>query len=286
MSETEKIETPQNTNSEIITIDSAEDLISIAQRRVEIVGKMMNTALKITTHRDWVNQNGNPYLVHSGAEKVARLFGISLSNIKTEKMWAEDTKGRYYIYKTTGTSSLPGKFDSIEALGTCSQRDAFFGRVSGALRDNSEIDETNIMKASYSNFVVNAITHLLGLRNITWEQLKEAEIDEKSVQEIKYGKDTKKAEMRLSKEALETRKKLWDMCLEMAAGEEKAAALTLEKYSSFEKEGKTFKVTDIKGLKSEGWIKATYGRVKEEYEKISSKSAEDDKAQMNTEDQQ
>jgi len=285
MSEIEKIETPSNTNGEIITIDSAEDLISIAQRRVEIVGKLMTTALKITTHRDWVNQNGNPYLVHSGAEKVARLFGISLSNIKMERMWAEDTKGKYYIYKHTGTAALPGRFDSIEALGTCSQRDAFFGRVSGELRDTSEIDETNIMKASYSNFVVNAITHLLGLRNITWDQLNEAGIDEKSVQEIKYEKDSKKAEARLSKEALETRKKLWDMCLELAAGAEKAAAAILEKYSSFKKNGNTFKVTDIKQFKTEGWIKTTYGRVKEEYEKAFGK-IEEDEGQMNIEDQQ
>lgn len=114
---------------EVITIETSEDLISIAQRRLDTVKKIINLALKITTHRDWVNQNGNPYLVHSGAEKVARLFGISLSNIKTEKMWAEDTKGKYYIYKTTGKATLPGKFDSIEALGTCSQRDPFFGKA-------------------------------------------------------------------------------------------------------------------------------------------------------------
>jgi len=285
MAEIEKIETPQATNEEIITIDSAEDLISIAQKRVEIVGRMINTALKITTHRDWVNQNGNPYLVHSGAEKVARLFGISLSNINTAKFMAEDTKGKYYIYKTTGMAALPGRYDSIEALGTCSQRDAFFGKASGEFKDTDKIDETNIMKASYSNFVVNAITHLLGLRNITWDQLKEAEVDADSIQEIKYEKDSKKAEVRLSNEALETRKKLWDMCLELAAGAEKAAAAILEKYSSFTKNGDTIKVTNIKSLKSEKWIKTTYGRVKEAYEKAFGK-IEEDNGQGSLEDQQ
>jgi len=251
---------------EIITIESSEDLISVAERRVEIVGKMLDTALKITTYRDWVSQDGSPYLVHSGAEKVARLFGISTSNIKTTRTMAEDSRGKYYIYKTTGMASLPGRFDSIEALGTCSQRDRFFAKASGEWRDSLEIDETNIMKKSYSNFVVNAITHLLGLRNITWEQLKAAGIDKGKITEIKYEKGAKKAEKQLAPEAWNMAKKIWTMCLELAAGSEGAAKAILEKYSTFEAEGKTFKVTDIKQFKSGKWVKATYGRVKEAYE--------------------
>jgi len=259
---------PQKVNGEIIAIEDAEDLISIAQRRVEIVEKMMRTALKITTHRDWVNQNGNPYLVHSGAEKVARLFGISLSDIKTEKIWAEDSKGRYYIYKTTGRATLPGKFDSIEALGTCSQRDKFFAKSGNEWKDTLEIDETNIMKASYSNFVVNAVTHLLGLRNITWDVLKEAGIDMPKVQKVEYKKGSQKAKKRLSEEALKKREEIWKLCLELAAGAEEAARAIIQKYSSFKNsEGKEFSVTDVKDLKSEKWIQATYGRVKEAYEK-------------------
>lgn len=259
---------PQNMNSEIITIEQAEDLISIAQRRVEIVEKLMNTALKITTHRDWVSQSNSPYLVHSGAEKVARLFGITLSDIKTEKVWAEDSKGKYYIYKTTGKATLPGKFDSIEALGTCSQRDKFFGFANGEWKDTVEIDETNVMKASYSNFVVNAITHLLGLRNITWDVLKEAGIDISKIQKVEYRKGTQKAVKRLSQKALELREEIWKLCLELTAGAEEAAKAILQEYSSFKnKEGKEFSVNDIKELKSEKWIQATYGRVKEAYEK-------------------
>jgi len=250
-------------NNEILVIEDAEDLISIAQRRVETVQRIIEVALKITSYRDWVNQSGSPYLVHSGAEKVARLFGVTLADIKTEKIIAEDTKGKYYIYKTTGKAILPGKFDSIEALGTCSQRDKFFAKSGEEWRDTLEIDETNIMKASYSNFVVNAITHLLGLRNLTWEQLKEANISEDQVQKIDYQKGKEKVSKTTSAKDKETQKKLWDLLVQLKAGNEEEARELLKQESGFEsKEGDQVEgKSDVKYLTGK-WLNFTYGKIK------------------------
>jgi len=253
---------------EVITIETTEDLISIAERRIETVKKIISIALKITTYRDWVNQNGNPYLVHSGAEKVARLFGIRLHDIKTDKVWAEDTQGRYYIYKTTGAATLPGKFDSIEALGTCSQRDPFFGKARGEFLPTDEIDETNIMKASYSNFTVNAITHLLGLRNLTWEELKESGIDKGRVQEIKYQSGSKKVEKTATADEIKKQKEIWDWLMQITAGNDELARERLKLESSFtskdgdEVEGKK----DPKYLTGK-WLNITHRKIKEIYEK-------------------
>lgn len=253
---------------EIITIETSDDLISIAQRRLDTVKKIISIALKITTHRDWVNQNGNPYLVHSGAEKVARLFGISLSDIKTEKLWAEDTKGRYYIYKTTGKATLPGKFDSIEALGTCSQRDPFFGKAKGEFLETLEIDETNIMKASYSNFTVNAITHLLGLRNLTWEELKEVGIDKSKIQEIKYQSGSKKVQKTATAEEVKKQKEIWDWLMQITAGADKLARERLKLETGFKsKDGEWVEgKTDPKYLTGK-WLNITHRKIKEIFEK-------------------
>jgi len=260
---------------EVITIETTEDLISIAERRIETVKKIITIALKITTYRDWINQNGNPYLVHSGAEKVARLFGIRLHDIKTEKVWAEDTQGRYYIYKTTGAATLPGKFDSIEALGTCSQRDPFFGKARGEFLPTDEIDETNIMKASYSNFTVNAITHLLGLRNLTWEELKESGIDKGTVQEIKYQSGSKKVEKTATPEEIKKQKEIWDWLIKITGGNSELARARLKLESSFtskdgdEVEGKT----DPKYLTGK-WLNITHKKVREIFEKQGAAAAE------------
>jgi len=254
---------------EIITVETSDDLISIAQRRLDTVKKIINIALKITTYRDWVNQNGNPYLVHSGAEKVARLFGITLSDIKTEKIWADDTKGKYYIYKTTGKAILPGKFDSIEALGTCSQRDPFFGKAKGEFLDTVEIDETNIMKASYSNFTVNAITHLLGLRNLTWEELKDAGIDKSKIQEIKYQSGSQKVKKTATPEEVKRQKEIWDWLMQITAGNDKLARERLKLETGFQpKDGSDF----VEGKKDPKyltgkWLNITHRKIKEIFEK-------------------
>lgn len=255
-------------SEEIITIEDAEDLISIAQRRVATVQKLINIALKITTHRDWVNQDGQPYLVHSGAEKVARLFGITLSDIKTEKIIAEDSRGKYYIYKTTGRAILPGKFDSIEGLGTCSQRDRFFAKAKGEWLDTLEIDETNIMKSSFSNFVVNGITHLLGLRNLTWEQLKEAGIDKSQIQTIEYKSGAEKTQKTASPQEEETQKKLWNLCIQLKAGNEEEAREFLKETSGFKsKDGKKVEGRDDVRYLTGKWLNFTYKKVKELTEK-------------------
>lgn len=253
---------------EVITVETSDDLISIAQRRLDTVKKIISIALKITTYRDWVNQNGNPYLVHSGAEKVARLFGVSLCDIKTEKIWADDTKGKYYIYKTTGKAILPGKFDSIEALGTCSQRDPFFGKANGAFLDTVEIDETNIMKASYSNFVVNSITHLLGLRNLTWEELKEVGIDKGKVQEIKYQSGSKKVEKTATADEIRKQKEIWDWLMQITGGSDELARERLKLESGFKsKDGDWIDGKKDPKYLTGKWLNITHRKIKEIFEK-------------------
>ena len=263
MNQESKDEKSLTKNGDIITIEEGEDLISIAQRRVDTVQKLINVSLKITTYRDWVNQNGTPYLVHSGAEKIARLFGIKLENINTERTWAEDSRGKYYIYKTTGRATLPGKYDSIEALGTCSQRDKFFAFSNRKWKDTLEIDETNIMKASYSNFTVNAITHLLGIRNLTWEQLEEAKIDTSKIQKVEYDKGKEKVGKTATEADKKKQKEIWDWLMQITGGNDEMAKERLKMESGFKsKDGNWIEgKTDPKYL-TEKWLNITHKKIK------------------------
>ena len=259
-------------DTDVITMSAIEDLISVAHKRMETVPKLIELSLKVTNYRDWVLQDGNPYLCHSGAEKVARLFGVKISDITSKKEMTTDSEGQFYIYILTGKFSLPGDMDSIEAIGTCSQRDGFFSKSQGKRKETSEIDETNILKAAYSNLICNGITHLLGLRNLTIEQLKEAKIDLPKVLSIGYGKGTQKASKTLDTESLKLRKRIEAMALQMAGGDEKQIP-EIHKTNSFfthknEETGKDDEkfVLDIKRLTSPKWITATYGRMKKAYQ--------------------
>src|SRR3990167_775853 len=183
-------------NGEIVVLpnqsmsDMTDDIISSAEKRIANVQKIISLALKITNEHDWIDQNGNPYLMASGAEKVARLFGVCWRDIDSKKVLTEDEKGKYYFYQTSGVFSLKG--DSILAIGTCSSKDQFFAKRKNKetgeteLKPLSEVDETNIMKASYSNMVQNGVCRLLGLRNLTWEQVKACGLSQEKVSAVKY----------------------------------------------------------------------------------------------------
>ena len=257
--------------TDIITISAIEDLISVAQKRLGTVPQLVELSLKVTNYRDWTLQDGSPYLGHSGAEKVARLFGVKVSNVTIKKESTDDSEGKFYIYIITGKCSLPGDMDSIEAIGTCSQRDSFFSKAKGERRPTSEIDETNIMKAAYSNFMVNGITHLLGLRNLTVEQLTDAGVDLSKVLQVGFKKGTQKMSKTLEADSKKLRQRIDDMAIQMSGGDEEAMKKILKDNSIFQAKDENGQpvdkfIDDIKYLTSAKWIKSTYGRMKKAFQ--------------------
>jgi len=167
-------------------VDNTDDIIAAAERRISNLQKVITLALRITNITDWVDFSGKPFLGSSGCQKVARLFGVCWREMKTEKNISSDEKGQFYFYKTTSLFYLKGKNDLIEATGTCSSKDQFFAKSGGEMRPMSEIDETNILKSSVTNCISNGITSLLGLKNLTWEQIKAGGIDTTKTAKVNY----------------------------------------------------------------------------------------------------
>jgi len=234
-------------------LGALDQIISQAEQGVELVKRLIKVAIKMTNEDDWVNQDGRPYLTHSGAEKIARRFGVSWENVRWWKDWSEDPKGKFYIYTFTGRFFLKTG-DSIEAVGTCSQRDKFFSMAHGEPRPLSEIDETNIKKAAYANLVVNGITHLLGLRSLTWDQLKEAGLNIEKIARVEY-KEAPKNQTEFDKK----KEELWQMALELGGGDEEMARNQLKLASTFKsKKGDVVFADNIEKIKSEQWL--TYTR--------------------------
>ncbi len=168
------------------------ELAAQAERRVEAINKIKQYSLRLTQPGDWVDQNGRPYLQVSGAEKIARLFGISW---RIDEPIREELEGGHYIYTYKGYFSLAGA--EIEAIGSRSSKDPFFKRyvyVNGERKElpPSEIDPGDVKKAAYTNCIGNGITRLLGLRNISYEDLeKVAGIKREQITKIKYGSKDK-----------------------------------------------------------------------------------------------
>lgn len=167
------------------------DLLAVIERRNEMMSRILDYAIRATHPGQWVDQNGRPYPTAPAAEVMARRCAVSIKNVQTNKVPSSDDKGPFYMYVVTATSSLPGGYDSIEAMGTCSSRDTFLGTETKAGRQLSDIDEGNILKAAYSNMLVNAITRLLGVRNLSWERLAELGINQGLVAKVEYNSGAK-----------------------------------------------------------------------------------------------
>jgi len=144
-----------------------------AEKRVMALNKIKRAALLATNAHDWTDQNGNPYLQCSGSEKVARVFGISWQ-IDDPIMETEESGHFSYTYK--GYFTVAGA--TIEAIGTRSSKDGFFKKYSYSNGDKtelpaSEIDRGDVKKSAYTNLIGNGITRLLGIRNMTYDDLQE-----------------------------------------------------------------------------------------------------------------
>lgn len=188
-------EQPEQRESFPAIIDT--NIIAIAdeaEKRLEALNKIKRVALKLTNRNDWVDESGRPYLQASGAEKVGRLFGVSWQISEPIK---EELEGGHFSYTYKGKFYLGGA--SIEAIGTRSSKDGFFKKYKYAGDERlelpaSEIDRGDVKKSAYTNLLGNGITRLLGIRNLTYDDLKEyAGITQDQVTRVEFKKGGKQA---------------------------------------------------------------------------------------------
>lgn len=256
-----------------------EDIVAVAEmaeRRIAAADKIKKIALKVTNSNDWVDENGRPYLQSSGGEKVARVFGISISKLRFEKT---NLVEGHYMYTFFMTFSMKGS--SIEVIGTRTSNDDLYSKRKKYVDDNgkkldkpisyslpaSEVDEANIKKAAYTNCTANGISRFLGLRNFTWEELAEYGIYP-GKNRVTYGKKGKEKTGEDPANG-DTKQKAHKMMVEMygnSYGDE------LEKISGFpgtdKKTGEKITIPGKKSLGqlSEKWLKTTYGSIKKKHE--------------------
>jgi len=169
-----------------------------AEARIDAVIKIKQLALKVTNPRDWTNQQGNPYLQVSGAEKIANLFNVSWSFLTPEPICDTEADG-HYTYTFQGRFTMGGR--SIEVEGSRSSKDSFFKQnvYENDKKREKTIDERDnrrdVKMAALTNLLGNGITRLLGIRNLTWDDLEKfAGIKQEDVLgKVEYKKDVVKA---------------------------------------------------------------------------------------------
>ena len=190
----------------MISDSSIVEVARQAEQRIEAIKKIKKMALMVTNADDWVDENGKPYLQGSGGEKVAGLFSISW---RIDEPIFEQEESGHFTYTYKGYFSMGGR--TIEAQGSRSSKDPFFKKydwVDQVDKDGKpivgedgkvyrkrvekpieDIDRRDVKMAAYTNLVGNGITRILGIRNLTWEDLAEfAGVKQDQVRGVKYKK--------------------------------------------------------------------------------------------------
>lgn len=220
-------------------VDFVTHIMKEAEKRDKLLDKIKEVALRATHSGDWADQSGNPYLMGSGAEKVMRRFGLRAWGFVCTQHREEDTKGEYYWFEYTGYFGF-SEFECIPAIGTCSSRDQFFSTIGGEDKPQAEVDKTNIMKSAYTNLVVNGVTRFLGLRNMTWEELKNYGVDQSKAATVKRKSRSKAAEW--NPKQAERAGWIGDWMVAQCGGDKGAAATQLYEATSWtDKQGKEVK---------------------------------------------
>lgn len=174
--ETQQVYEVSSTDSvPAIADDTLIAVARMAEARIDAVIKIKQLALKVTNARDWTDQSGNPYLQVSGSEKIANLFNISWGFLTPEPLYEQDDDG-HYTYTFKGRFSMGGR--SIEVEGSRSSKDSFFKQnlyQDGKLVREKSVEERDnkrdVKMAALTNLLGNGITRLLGIRNLTWDDL-------------------------------------------------------------------------------------------------------------------
>jgi hypothetical protein len=147
--------------------------MEMAEKRTQWIKGIMDRALSILKPGDVNGLDGRPYINAMGAYKIARLFGVSIKygGRVPQKVTGQDDVGVYYFYVHGATVALPNGIDSVDVIGNCSSRDKFFAMVRGEWRPQSDVDELDIMQKCVTNCDRKGIVKLLGLDNVTWDDL-------------------------------------------------------------------------------------------------------------------
>lgn len=139
--------------------------------------------LKLTNEGDWINHGTEREpkygLQASGAEKVGNPLGITWDRPAVHKHERQDDKGPYYEYEVEGVvhSRILARYGWF--TGNCSSRDQFFNA-------RGHYDEGDIRKSAFSNWLVNAITRLAGIRNPSPAMLVLAGLKPEQVKKVDY----------------------------------------------------------------------------------------------------
>jgi len=166
-------------NAELIDSDPLR-AAQIVEKRREFFKMIKSSSLKMTDNQDWVTVGKKPYLQASGCEKLMPIWGIFIESytltptiMEAQRMFRDGIPVPFAVEGYAGCTTFGGKVSKF--LGGRNADDDFF-RVryednKKVRRPMTDVDVLDVAKAAVSNFEVQVVTRILGIRNLSHEEL-------------------------------------------------------------------------------------------------------------------
>ena len=166
-----------------VSLDSQKAISRIHAINLVIDGGV-KVALGRTNPADWVRMGGKLYCQASGIQKMRAVFGLYYRDRQVTRENNEDGSFSWVASGVIGSKLLDGLYGetTIEIIGGRSSNDPFFSGKDG----NKAVDSLDVKKAALANWEVRAVTALLGLGNLTEDDLKRHGIDVSRIGNIDY----------------------------------------------------------------------------------------------------
>lgn len=246
-------------------------LLQQAEFAVDAVKKVKALSLRVTNYADWKRLGPNAYLQKSGAMKVARLFGISFKDMKVKREDRRKENGdTVAVFTAEVTAEFNGK--EVKEIGVVDSEKQFYASAGhDETKPFDDRDFTSMQKHAVSNAMGRALKSILGLEGIPWEDI-EAVLGKDAAGKagaVGYGDKSAEKPPETASD-VEMREKLRAMLLDLADQDPDSASKLLQKYTTFQtQDGKT--VEGVKSVNEKrfslGWMKKTYGKVKDDWTK-------------------
>lgn len=209
-----------------------EDGINKFEMQVDFYRRFITACYKLTQPNHWVNHGTSTEpkfsLQGPGAEALATPLGIYEDPPIVREVKRHDEKGEFFAFEVEGimhsrTLKRYGWF-----VGECTSRDQFFTAKPGY---EPEKDKHLIKNSALTNWRVNGICRLAGMRNPDPDTLKAAGLDVAKIPAIDYKKGFK--EVALADDAKKKLDELRDWLMMLCNNDKEAAKAKLKELTAF-----------------------------------------------------
>jgi hypothetical protein len=257
---------------------SVNDFLTQVERRNNAIEQITIAAIKKLMPTDFIDMGGKPFLQGVGAARLKKYFGIQVSNVERipetgYELIKEDDAGRLRV--TYRANYQLGSMVQL-GVGVRDTHNKFLCKRGDEYKAVSEINLPDLDQSARTAMDRDGVSRLLGLSGMTWDYLKTLGFEQGKAPKVTYGAGTQGGNAAGGdSDAQKNQTVIWDMCREMAGGDNKIAGDILQNYTKNDEKGyKGYRDVTKLTAKGAGWLLSDQCSLRRDYAELMEKTVE------------